>query len=105
MDYTTLGRTGLKVSVAGLGCGGPSRLGLRQNKSASQAVAVVHQAIDLGVNFLDTAEWYGTEPVVGAAIAEVPRDRLVLSTKKTIRRVWKRQITVRVLPRSLRHQS
>lgn len=84
MDYTTLGRTGLKVSVAGLGCGGPSRLGLRQNKSAAQAVAVVRRAIDLGVNFLDTAEWYGTEPIVGAAIAEVPRDRLVLLTKKTI---------------------
>ncbi len=84
MDYTTLGRTGLKVSVAGLGCGGPSRLGLRQGKTTAEAVAVVRRAIDLGVNFLDTAEWYGTEPVVGAAIADVPRDRLVLSTKKTI---------------------
>ncbi len=84
MDYTTLGRTGLKVSAAGLGCGGPSRLGLRQGKTVAQAVAVVRRAIDLGVNFLDTAEWYGTEPVVGAAIADVPRDRLVLSTKKTI---------------------
>ena len=84
MDYTILGRTGLKVSVAGLGCGGPSRLGLRQNKSETEAVAVVRRAIDLGVNFLDTAEWYGTENIVGAAIAGVPRDRLVLSTKKTI---------------------
>jgi L-galactose dehydrogenase len=84
MDYTILGRTGLKVSVAGLGCGGPSRLGLRQNKSQTEAVAVVRRAIDLGVNFIDTAEWYGTEPVVGAAIADVARDQLVLSTKKTI---------------------
>ena len=46
MDYTILGRTGLKVSVAGLGCGGPSRLGLRQKKSEKEAVAVVRQAID-----------------------------------------------------------
>ena len=84
MDYTILGRTGLKVSVAGLGCGGPSRLGLRQNKSTAEAVAVVRRALDLGVNFIDTAEWYGTEPVVGAAIADVPRPQLVLSTKKTI---------------------
>ena len=84
MDYTILGRTGLKVSVAGLGCGGPSRLGLRQHKSEKEAVAVVRQAIDLGVNLFDTAEWYGTEHVVGAAIAEVPRDRLVISTKKTL---------------------
>ena len=84
MDYTILGRSGLKVSVAGLGCGGPSRLGLRQNKSTAEAVAVVRRALDLGVNFIDTAEWYGTEPVVGAAIADVPRPQLVLSTKKTI---------------------
>ena len=82
MDYTTLGRTGLKVSVAGLGCGGPSRLGLRDNKSQRDCVALVRQAIDLGVNFLDTAEVYGTEEIVGKAIAEIPRDRIVISTKK-----------------------
>lgn len=82
MEYTTLGRTGLKVSVAGLGCGGPSRLGLRDNKSQRDCVALVRQALDLGVNFLDTAEVYGTEEIVGKAIAEVPRNRIVLSTKK-----------------------
>ena len=84
MDYMILGRTGLKVSVAGLGCGGPSRLGLRQKKREKEAVALVRQALDLGVNFLDTAEWYGTEHIVGAAIAQTPRDRLVVSTKKNI---------------------
>jgi len=82
MEYTTLGRTGLKVSVAGLGCGGPSRLGLRDNKSQRDCVALVRQALDLGVNFLDTAEVYGTEEIVGKAIAGIPRDRIVLSTKK-----------------------
>jgi aryl-alcohol dehydrogenase-like predicted oxidoreductase len=85
MEYTTLGITGLKVSVAGLGCGGPSRLGMRNDsQSADKAVALVKQAIDLGVNFLDTAQNYGTEPIVGKAIAGVPRDRLVISTKKTL---------------------
>ena len=85
MEYTTLGRTGLNVSVAGLGCGGPSRLGLRNDtQSADAAVALVRQAIELGINFLDTAQAYGTEPVVGKAIAGIPRDRLVLSTKKTL---------------------
>ncbi len=82
MEYTTLGRTGLKVSVAGLGCGGPSRLGLRDNKTQRNCVALVRQALDLGVNFLDTAEVYGTEEIVGKAIAEIPRNRIVLSTKK-----------------------
>ena len=85
MEYTTLGRTGLTVSVAGLGCGGPSRLGMRNDsQSANNAVALVKQAIDLGVNFLDTAQTYGTEPVVGKAIAGMARDRLVISTKITL---------------------
>jgi aryl-alcohol dehydrogenase-like predicted oxidoreductase len=81
MDYTTLGRTGLKVSVAGLGCGGPSRLGMRDNKSQRECVAIVRQALDLGVNFLDTAEVYGTEEIVGKAITAVPRDKVIISTK------------------------
>ena len=56
MEYTILGRTGLNVSVAGLGCGGPSRLGLRNNAdSEGSAISLVRQAIDLGMNFLDTA--------------------------------------------------
>ena len=85
MEYTILGRTGLKVSVAGLGCGGPSRLGLRQDaQSASNAVALVRQAVDLGVNFLDTAQAYGTEPIVGKAIKGISRDGLVISTKKSL---------------------
>jgi len=85
MQYTTLGKTGLKVSVAGLGCGGPSRLGLRGGVGAeAHAVGLVKQALDLGVNFLDTAESYGTEAIVGKAIAALPRDRLVIATKKTL---------------------
>jgi L-galactose dehydrogenase len=83
MEYTTLGRTGLKVSVAGLGCGGPSRLGRRDNKSEKECVSLVRQAVDLGVNFLDTAETYGTEDIVGKAIASFPREKIVLSTKKS----------------------
>ena len=56
MDYVALGRTGLKVSVAGLGCGGPSRAGPRGNKTPREGIAVGCQAPDLGINFLDTAE-------------------------------------------------
>jgi L-galactose dehydrogenase len=85
MEYTTLGRTGLKTSVAGLGCGGPSRLGMRNDsRSEKNAVALVRQALDLGINFLDTAESYGTEAVVGKAVAGVARDRFIISTKKTL---------------------
>jgi len=82
MDYVTLGRTGLKVSVAGLGCGGPSRLGMRDGKSEEECAGIIRRAFDLGVNFLDTAEVYGTEPVIGRALAALPREKIVISTKK-----------------------
>ena len=81
MDYRPLGNTGLEVSVAGLGCGGNSRLGLGRGASVDECVAVVRTAVDLGVNFIDTAEAYGTEEIVGAAVRSYDRDRLVISTK------------------------
>jgi L-galactose dehydrogenase len=85
MEYSTLGRTGLKVSVAGLGCGGPSRLGMRNDaRGEKNAIALVRQALDLGINFLDSAESYGTEAVVGKAIAGAARDRFIISTKKAL---------------------
>ncbi|HVC60773.1 MAG TPA: aldo/keto reductase [Acetobacteraceae bacterium] len=81
MEYTTLGRTGLTVSVAGLGCGGFSKLGLGTGKSEDDAVALIRQALDLGVNLLDTAAVYGTEAVVGKALRGVQRDSVVVCTK------------------------
>jgi L-galactose dehydrogenase len=81
MEYTTLGRTGLKVSVAGLGCGGFSQLGLGTGKSEADAVAIIREAFDLGVNLFDTAAAYGTEQVLGRALASVPRERVVICTK------------------------
>ena len=81
MDYHPLGNTGLTVSVAGLGCGGNSRLGLGRGASFDECVGVARAAIDLGVNFLDTAEVNGTEEIVGAAVKAYDRDRLVISTK------------------------
>ena len=81
MQYTTLGRTGLRVSRLGLGCGGHSRLGISVGKSADEAQKLVREALSLGVNFIDTAEGYGTEEVVGQAIQGYARDRVVISTK------------------------
>jgi len=84
MQYTTLGRTGLRVSVAGLGCGGNSRIGQGADLSTAQSVALVREALDLGVNFIDTAEAYGTEEIVGEAIKGRPRDSVVVSTKTQV---------------------
>jgi aryl-alcohol dehydrogenase-like predicted oxidoreductase len=80
MQHTTLGRTGLQVSVAGLGCGGHSRLGQSYGASERESIAVIHRALDLGINLVDTAQVYGTESIVGKAIRG-RRDEVVLSTK------------------------
>jgi aryl-alcohol dehydrogenase-like predicted oxidoreductase len=81
MEYTTLGRTGLKVSVAGLGTGGFSRLGLGTGKDEAHAIGIIRAALDLGVNLFDTAAAYGTEPVLGKALRGTPRDKVVVCTK------------------------
>ncbi len=86
MERTEFGRTGLVVSVAGLGCGGHSRLGQGTGKTVRESVALVREALDLGVNLLDTAASYGTEAIVGEAIAGMPRDGIVLCTKASMRR-------------------
>ena len=80
MQTVRLGRTGLEVSVAGLGCGGHSRLGTGTGHDESHAVRVVQAAMDLGIDFIDTARVYGTEPAVGKAIRG-RRDQVVISTK------------------------
>jgi len=102
MDYTTLGRTGLKVSVAGLGCGGDSRVGLGVDKSTAEAVRLIRLAVDLGVNLLDTARNYGTEEVVGAALRELPKGSVVVSSKLQLRRGATAESVVTGLDESLR---
>jgi aryl-alcohol dehydrogenase-like predicted oxidoreductase len=80
MQSVVLGRTGLSVSVVGLGCGGHSRLGMTSGADEGQASRVVSAALDLGIDFIDTARAYGTEGAVGRAIRG-RRDSVVLSTK------------------------
>jgi aryl-alcohol dehydrogenase-like predicted oxidoreductase len=77
---TTLGRTGLEVSVAGLGCGGHSRLGLAQGRSEEEAADLVRRAVDLGITFIDTARVYGTERAVGLGVRG-RRDEVTISSK------------------------
>lgn len=82
MDFTTLGRTGLQVSVMGLGCGGHSRLGMSQGKTEQEASEVVRAALDLGINYIDTAENYGTEGAVALGLRGMKREDVIISTKK-----------------------
>ncbi len=82
MLYRTLGRTGLGVSVASLGTGGPSRLGQQTHGDEAQARHVIHRALELGVNLIDSAANYGdSEAILGRALADTSRSRYVLATK------------------------
>src|SRR5260370_32549576 len=86
MQYAQFRLTVMTVIVAGLGCGGNSRIGQGAGLSVAQSIALVREAIDLGVTFFDTAEVYGTEDILGRAIAPSERASLVISTKSRISR-------------------
>jgi aryl-alcohol dehydrogenase-like predicted oxidoreductase len=81
MQTRKLGDGGLVVSALGLGCMGMS--GMYGAADEIEAISTIHQAIDLGVTFLDTADAYGSghnETLIGKAIAE-RRDRVIIATK------------------------
>ena len=82
MQYRRFGRTNLEVSVVGLGTGGASQLGQGSGVSEADAHQVVHRALDLGINLIDTAADYReSEAILGRALNGVPRDSYVLCTK------------------------
>jgi L-galactose dehydrogenase len=84
MEFVRLGRTNEKVSVAGLGCGGHSRLGMARGATSEEAANLVRRAIDLGINFIDTALVYGTEEAVGLGMEGRDRSKLFVSTKSWV---------------------
>ena len=82
MIYRTLGRTGLRVSLASFGTGGPSNLGQHRGMTASEQDALVRRCLDLGINLFDTSKNYGdSEQILGRALRGVPRDLYHLVTK------------------------
>ena len=81
MKTRKLGNQGLEVSELGLGCMGMSEF--YGSGDEQEAIATIHHALDLGVNFLDTADMYGpftNEKLVGRAIKD-RRDRVIIATK------------------------
>jgi aryl-alcohol dehydrogenase-like predicted oxidoreductase len=81
MQVRKLGHSPLNISALGLGCMGMSEFYGAQ--SEEEAVATIHRALELGVNFIDTADMYGcgkNEELVGRALRG-RRDQVVLATK------------------------
>jgi aryl-alcohol dehydrogenase-like predicted oxidoreductase len=81
MDYRTLGSTGVKVSPL---CLGAMMFGAWGNPDHDESIAIIHRALDAGINFIDTADVYSSgesEEIVGKALAGGRRDNVVLATK------------------------
>lgn len=80
----SLGTTGLTVSPLGLGCMGMSAsYGVAEERDEREAIATIHRALEIGINFLDTAEVYGpytNEELVGKAL-QGKREQAVVATK------------------------
>jgi aryl-alcohol dehydrogenase-like predicted oxidoreductase len=81
VHYRPLGKTGLSVSEIGYGAwgiGGSMWIGAQEDES----VRALHRAIELGVNFIDTARGYGqSERIVGRAVREHPGEAVYVATK------------------------
>jgi aryl-alcohol dehydrogenase-like predicted oxidoreductase len=85
MRTTTLGSQGPEVGVIGLGCMGMTHsYDMAAPRDDATSISVIHQALDLGMTLIDTADVYGpytNEELVGRALAGAHRDRAVLATK------------------------
>ena len=86
MHYRTLGKSGIPVSLASYGGGGPSQFGKAAGLTSKQRRDLIARALELGINMFDTAANYGdSEEQLGQALNGFTRDSFLIATKWT----WK----------------
>ncbi|XP_017855752.1 PREDICTED: L-galactose dehydrogenase [Drosophila arizonae] len=81
MEYSTLGKTGLEISKVAFGGGA---LCSNYGFDLDEGIKTVHEALRAGINYIDTAPWYGqgrSEEVLGKALKDVPREAYYIATK------------------------
>lgn len=95
MKYRELGKSGLKISALGLGCMGMSH-GYGAAADKKEMIGLIHQAIEQGITFFDTAEVYGpytNEELVGEALEPYRKD-VVIATKCGIQMIDGKQVVI-----------
>ncbi|XP_075146366.1 uncharacterized protein LOC142220870 [Haematobia irritans] len=82
MKYKVFGRTGLQISKIAFGCGTLSPL--YGDLDVEEAIATIHKALKIGINYFDTAPYYGqgrSEEILGKALKDIPRSSYYVATK------------------------
>lgn len=92
MIYRSTSKFPINISVIGLGCWGISGPSVWKDSNDSDSIKIVHKALESGVNFFDVAPVYGfghAEEILGKALKNFPRDKVVIATKCGL--IWDEQ--------------
>lgn len=99
-DLVTLGKSGIKTSVLGIGTG--TRGGREQRDMGQDGfVRLAREAYDRGIRYIDTADMYRIHPFVGAALKELPREEMFIQTKTTAKNADKAKADIERFRREL----
>jgi len=88
LQIVKLGKSGLETTLLGMGCGvnGSMRTSFMTRQDRSKSLALVRHAYDSGIRYFDGADLYGTHTIIADALKDIPREKIMLSSK-----IWTRE--------------